>query len=83
MGGKQSISRSTYSKLLLVETSCRFSFFSFYDITDKLAVVIGSFLYGLIDQTTGSMRNSMLCKSVYFIDGFVLLQLANLKKHRT
>ena len=67
MGGKESILRSTYSKLLLVETSYRFSFFSFYDITDKLAVVIGSFLYGLIDQNTVSMRNSMLCMLVFLL----------------
>jgi len=57
------------------------SFFSFYDITEKLAIVIGSLSYGLIDQVTGSMRNSMLFMSIFFIGGFVILQLANLKKN--
>ncbi len=81
MGGIQSISRSTYSKLIPAETTDTASFFSFYDITEKLAIVIGSLSYGLIDQLTGSMRNSMLFMSIFFIGGFILLQVANLKKN--
>ena len=81
MGGIQSISRSTYSKLIPSDTVDTASFFSFYDITEKLAIVIGSLSYGLIDQVTGSMRNSMLFMSIFFIGGFVILQLANLKKN--
>ena len=81
MGGIQSISRSTYSKLIPSETKDTASFFSFYDITEKLAIVIGSLSYGLIDQVTGSMRNSMLFMSIFFIGGFILLQIANLKKN--
>ncbi len=81
MGGIQSISRSTYSKLIPSDTKDTASFFSFYDITEKLAIVIGSLSYGLIDQFTGSMRNSMLFMSIFFIGGFVLLQYANLKKN--
>lgn len=81
MGGIQSISRSTYSKLIPEDTHDTASFFSFYDITEKLAIVIGSMSYGLIDQVTGSMRNSMVFMSVFFIGGFILLQLANLKKN--
>jgi UMF1 family MFS transporter len=81
MGGIQSISRSTYAKLIPSETKGTASFFSFYDITEKLAIVIGTFSYGYIDQVTGSMRNSMVFMSVFFIGGFVVLQLANLKKN--
>jgi len=81
MGGIQSISRSTYSKLIPSDTVDTASFFSFYDITEKLAIVIGSLSYGLIDQVTGSMRNSMLFMAIFFIGGFVALQLANLKKN--
>ena len=81
MGGIQSISRSTYSKLIPAETKDTASYFSFYDITEKLAIVIGSLSYGLIDQVTGSMRNSMLFMSIFFIGGFIMLQLANLKKN--
>ena len=81
MGGIQSISRSTYSKLIPSDTNDTASYFSFYDITEKLAIVIGSLSYGLIDQLTGSMRNSMLFMSIFFISGFVMLQIANLKKN--
>ena len=81
MGGIQSMSRSTYSKLIPGETKDTASFFSFYDITEKLAIVIGSFSYGLIDQVTGSMRNSMVFMSLFFISGYVILQIANLKKN--
>jgi UMF1 family MFS transporter len=81
MGGIQSMSRSTYSKLIPVETKDTASFFSFYDITEKLAIVIGSFSYGLIDQVTGSMRNSMVFMSLFFIGGYILLQVTNLKKN--
>ena len=81
MGGIQSISRSTYSKLIPVEALDTASYFSLYDITEKLAIVIGSLSYGLIDQITGSMRNSMAFMSVFFLGGFVVLQLANLKKN--
>ncbi|OIQ30940.1 MAG: MFS transporter [Bacteroidetes bacterium MedPE-SWsnd-G2] len=81
MGGIQSISRSTYSKLIPSGSKDTASFFSFYDITEKLAIVIGSLCYGFIDQVTGSMRNSMIFMSVFFIGGFILLQLANLKKN--
>jgi UMF1 family MFS transporter len=81
MGGIQSISRSTYSKLIPVETKDTASYFSFYDITEKLAIVIGSLSYGFIDQITGSMRYSMVFMSLFFITGFVMLQRANLKKN--
>ncbi len=80
MGGTQSLSRSTYSKLIPTENKDTASFFSFYDITEKLAIVIGSFSYGLIDQITGSMRNSMVFMSIFFIAGFIILQFVNLKK---
>ncbi len=83
MGGIQSMSRSTYSKLIPVETKDTASYFSFYDITEKLAIVIGSLSYGFIDQVTGSMRYSMVFMSLFFISGFIALQMANLKKNLT
>lgn len=81
MGGIQSISRSTYSKLIPVKAKDTASYFSFYDITEKLAIVIGSLSYGFIDQITGSMRYSMVFMSLFFIAGFIILQTANLKKN--
>ena len=81
MGGIQSISRSTYSKLIPPEAKDTASYFSFYDITEKLAIVIGSLSYGFIDQITGSMRYSMVFMSLFFIAGYIMLQRANLKKN--
>ncbi len=72
MGGIQSLSRSTYSKLL-PKTTDTTSFFSFYDVAEKVGIVIGMALYGMIDQLTGSMRNSILFLAVFFILGVWLL----------
>jgi len=80
MGGIQAISRSTYSKLIPVDSKDNASYFSFYDVTEKVAIVIGTFSYGLIDQITGSMRNSMIFMASFFLIGFIFLQSANLKK---
>ena len=72
MGGIQSLSRSTYSKLIPATTDTA-SYFSFYDVTEKLSTVFGTLVYGLIEQLTGSMRNSVLALLVLFVVGFVLL----------
>ncbi len=72
MGGIQSLSRSTYSKLM-PETKDTASFFSFFDVTEKIAIVIGMFSFGFINELTGSQRTSVLALMVYFVIGFVLL----------
>jgi UMF1 family MFS transporter len=72
MGGIQALSRSTYSKFL-PQTEDTTSYFSFYDVTEKVGIVIGMALYGLIDQLTGSMRNSIVFLTLFFVVGFVLL----------
>ncbi|ULQ56386.1 MFS transporter [Flavihumibacter rivuli] len=72
MGGIQSMSRSTYSKLL-PETKDTTSFFSFYDVTEKIAIVIGIFTFGLLEELTGSMRNSIIALGTFFILGLVAL----------
>jgi len=80
MGGIQSISRSTYSKLIPEGTTDAASYFSFYDVTEKLAIVIGTFSYAIILQLTGSMRNSILFMGIFFIIGLIILSRANLKE---
>ena len=72
MGGIQSLSRSTYSKLM-PETKDTASFFSFYDVTEKIAIVIGMFTFALLEELTGSMRNSVLAIMIFFIIGLLLL----------
>lgn len=73
MGGIQSLSRSTYSKFLPLDTPDTASFFSFYDVTEKLAIVGGLFSFGFIEQITGNMRNSTLVLGIFFIIGLLLL----------
>jgi UMF1 family MFS transporter len=74
MGGIQSVSRSTYSKYM-PQTKDTASFFSFYDITEKLAIVVGLFSFGLIEGLTHSMRNSILALILFFVLGFICLLL--------
>jgi UMF1 family MFS transporter len=67
MGGSQSLARSTYSKMLPDDTTDHTSFFSFYDVMEKLATVAGTFSFGAIEAITGSMRYSVLAIAVFFI----------------
>jgi MFS transporter, UMF1 family len=80
MGGIQSLSRSTFSKLIPEETTEHASFFSFYDVTEKLAIVIGTFTYGAIEQLTGSMRNSAVSLGFFFLVGLGFLLLVSIPK---
>jgi len=72
MGGIQSLSRSTYAKLM-PETRDTASFFSFYDVSEKIAIVIGMFSFGFITELTGSQRNSVLALMIFFIVALVFL----------
>ncbi len=72
MGGTQALSRSTYTKLL-PETADHASFLSFYDVTFYLATVLGTFVFGLVNQLTGDLRNTIVAIGVFFVLGAVLL----------
>lgn len=67
MGGSQSLARSTYSKMLPDDTTDHTSFFSFYDVMEKMATVAGTFSFGAIEALTGSMRFSVLAITVFFV----------------
>lgn len=73
MGGIQSLSRSTYSKFIPEDTKDTASFFSFYDIAEKMGIIVGMLSYGLIEQITESMRNSIVSLVVFFTVGLLLL----------
>lgn len=86
MGGVQSLSRSTYSKVIPAhdrsgkgndETT---SWFSFYDVLEKIAIVLGTFIFGFLDALTGSMRLSILILSVFFLAGMFFLSRFKLAK---
>jgi UMF1 family MFS transporter len=80
MGGIQSQARSTWSKLIPSDTTDTASYFSFYDSTEKFAIVIGMLGFGIIEQLTGSMRNSTLLLSLFFIVSFLIIAFTKLKK---
>jgi len=81
MGGVQSLSRSTYAKLM-PETTDTASFFSYYDVTEKLSIVLGMFSFGVIDELTGSMRNAVLALISFFAIGLIWLISALLKQRQ-
>jgi UMF1 family MFS transporter len=73
MGGIQALSRSTYSKLLPPSEDTA-SFFSFYDVAEKIGIVIGMCVYGIIDQITGSPRFAIVFLGLFFVIGLILLR---------
>ncbi|UXP30860.1 MFS transporter [Reichenbachiella agarivorans] len=82
MGGIQSMSRSTFTKLIPANSIDNTSFFSFYDVVEKLSIVFGTFSFGFVEYMTGSMRNSTLVLAVYFLIGIVLLHWSGMLKRR-
>jgi MFS transporter, UMF1 family len=79
MGGIQTLSRSTYSKMLPKNTRDTTSYFSFYDVAEKIGIVIGMVLYGLVAQIFGSIRFSILFLTAFFFVGVLLLRVP--RKH--
>lgn len=81
MGGIQSMSRSTYSKLL-PPTRDTASYFSFYDVCDKIGTVIGTVSFGYVAEKLGGMRNSVLALMIFFVIGLILLMFVRMKHHK-
>jgi len=81
MGGIQSLSRSTYSKLM-PETKDTASYFSYYDLSEKIAIVIGMLSFGYIEELTGNMKNSVLSLIVFFAIGLLWLYSALVKQKK-
>lgn len=73
MGGVQSLSRSTYSKYLPENIPDTASYFSFYDVTEKLSIVVGLFCFGFVESVTHEMRDSALALDCFFATGLLLL----------
>ena len=72
MGGIQSLARSTYSKMLPVKGE-HTTYFSFYDVTEKLAIVIGTFFFGFIEEISGDMHNSALFLAIFFLAAIAVM----------
>lgn len=78
MGGIQSLARSTYSKMLPTDGP-HTTFFSFYDVTEKLAIVIGTFSFGFVESISNDMHNSALILAVFFVASIVVLSRNKMK----
>ena len=72
LGAIQSLSRSTYSKLL-PETEDHTTYFSFFDVTEKIAIVLGTFIFGFVGSVTDSLRNSIFILAIFFLLGYIVL----------
>lgn len=72
MGGIQSLSRSTFSKML-PEQCKNASSFSFYEFIEKLSIVLGTFSFGIISMITGGLRQSIFALVIYFVISIILL----------
>jgi len=81
LGAIQTLSRSTYSKLLPENTSDPTTYFSFFDVTEKVAIVWGTFIFGLAVAITESMRLSILLLCVFFVASFVVLSFMKKTKY--
>lgn len=80
LGAIQSLTRSTYSKLL-PDTDDHATYFSFYDVTEKIAIVLGTFVYGLLYAITDSMQWSVLCLAFFFLASFIILSTLKSTKY--
>ena len=83
VGGVQSVSRSSYSKMLPSTVRDVTSYFSFYDVLYKSSIVSGTLLFGIVDNITGDMRNSVLVLASFFVIGIVLISRTNIENPRT
>ena len=82
MGGLQAMSRSTYSKLLPENSMDNTTYFSFYDVLEKLAIILGSVIFGIVIQYFHNMRFAFVAMSVFFAIGLVLIRFLKLKSHK-
>lgn len=80
MGGVQSLSRATYAKLLPENTSETASYFSFYDVTDKVSTVAGTFVFGIVQHLTGDMRDSVRALAVFFLISLAVFSAVRIKR---
>jgi UMF1 family MFS transporter len=72
LGALQTLSRSTNSKLL-PETEDHATYFSFFDVTEKIAIVLGTFIFGFVGSVSNSLRNSIFILAVFFLLGYIVL----------
>lgn len=80
LGAIQSLTRSTYSKLL-PKTQDNATYFSFYDVTEKIAIVLGTFVFGFLIYLTDSMQWSVLSLALFFVAALIVLSTLKRTEH--
>ncbi len=83
MGGTQALSRATYAKFLPENTQDTASYFSFYDVMDKVSTVMGTLIFGIVEQITGNMRYSILAMGILFVVSLLVMQWVKIKRMKT
>jgi UMF1 family MFS transporter len=83
MGGIQSLSRASYSMILPERDHDTTSYFSFYDVVYKLSLVVGTFLFGIVDNITNNMRYSVLTLAVLFLISFYFMSQTTIETKKT
>jgi len=81
MGGIQSLSRATFTKLIPRDSHYNASYFSFFEATNSISIVLGTLVYGLIEAITGSPRNSVIVLGIFFAIGLIFLLKVHIPKH--
>lgn len=81
LGATQTLARSTYSKLIPEDTYDNATYFSFYDVTEKLAIVMGTLSFGLVMSYTKSMRSSVLVLAIFFLLSFIVISFMKKTKY--
>lgn len=79
MGGLQAMSRSTYSKLLPEESNDNTTYFSFYDVLEKLAIILGTFIFATLIDRFDNMRYAALSMTLFFAVGLILIRFMKLQ----
>lgn len=81
MGGLQAMSRSTYSKLLPQDSMDNTTFFSFYDVLEKIAIILGTFIFATLIEYYNNMRYAALSMTIFFAIGLILIRFMKVKNN--
>lgn len=81
MGGLQAMSRSTYSKLLPTDSMDNTTYFSFYDVLEKIAIILGTFIFATLIEHYNNMRYAALSMTIFFAIGLVLIRFMKVKNN--
>ena len=71
LGGTQALSRSFYSQLIPAGREAEY--FSLYQAAERGTSWLGTLVFGVVQQVTGSYRPALFALAAFFVVGFLLL----------